>query len=216
MFKRRETVLITSAGRSRQSDIHRRELRYLASMFFRVVCFVLAVVAFHGWLRFVAVAIAVILPWVAVVVANGGPPPERDRPATFDPVRAVQDAPAALTADPHRVVDSDGWVDDEGWVHGRPSTAPAGGGSATADAAPGHPAADPPPTGSSPTGSSPTGSSPTGSSPTGSSMSGSSASGSSASGSSVSGSAFPVDEPSGFAESSAQADPEPVVDAPAR
>ncbi|WP_261569313.1 DUF3099 domain-containing protein [Frankia gtarii] len=126
MFKRRETVLITSASRSRQSDIDRRQLRYLASMLFRVICFVLAVVAFHGWLRFVAVAIAVILPWVAVVFANGGPPPERGSPAAFEPAQAVQDAPAALTADPHRVVDSDGWVDEEGWVHGQPGTPPPG------------------------------------------------------------------------------------------
>ncbi|WP_261562236.1 DUF3099 domain-containing protein [Frankia tisae] len=126
MFKRRETVLITSASRSRQSDIDRRQLRYLASMLFRVICFVLAVVAFHGWLRFVAVAIAVILPWVAVVFANGGPPPERDSPAAFEPLQAVQDAPAALTADPHRVVDSEGWVDEEGWVHGQPGTPPPG------------------------------------------------------------------------------------------
>ncbi|SNQ47551.1 conserved hypothetical protein [Frankia canadensis] len=122
-FRQPRTVLITSASRSRQSDIQRRELRYLASMALRVVCFVLAVVAFHGWLRFVAVAIAVILPWVAVVAANGGPAPERDRPAAFDPgqaVQAVHDAPPALTADPHRVVDSEGWIDDEGWVHGNP------------------------------------------------------------------------------------------------
>ncbi|WP_232291867.1 DUF3099 domain-containing protein [Frankia sp. QA3] len=141
MFRRQETVLITSASRSRQSDIHRRELRYLASMLVRVICFILAVVAFHGWLRFVAVAIAVILPWVAVVVANGGPAPERDRPAAFDPVQAVQDTPAALTADPHRVVDSEGWVDDEGWVHGRPGTA-GGEWSATAEAAGSDPTAD--------------------------------------------------------------------------
>ncbi|KJE23555.1 Protein of unknown function (DUF3099) [Frankia torreyi] len=166
MFKRRETVLITSAGRSRQSDIHRRERRYLASMLFRVICFVLAVVAFQGWLRFIAVAIAVILPWVAVVVANGGPPPERDRPATFDPVRAVQDAPAALTADPHRVVDSEGWVDDAGWVHGRPSAAPGGAWSATADAASEYPA-DASTPGSSSSGSSSSGSSTPGNEPPG-------------------------------------------------
>jgi hypothetical protein len=121
MFRRQETVLITSAAQSRQAEIHRREMRYLASMMFRVVCFVLAVVVLHGWLRFVGIAIAVVLPWIAVVIANGGPPPERKRPVIYDPGQAVpaaQDAPAALEADPHRVVDSEGWVDDQGWVHG--------------------------------------------------------------------------------------------------
>lgn len=124
-FRPPRSVLITSASRSRQSDIHRRELRYLASMALRVVCFVLAVVAFHGWLRFVAVAVAVILPWVAVVAANGGPAPERHQPVVYDPDQVVRDdAPAALTADPHRVVDSEGWIDEEGWVHGHPGPPP--------------------------------------------------------------------------------------------
>ncbi len=113
-------MLITSASRSRESDIHRRELRYLASMAFRVVCLVFAVVAFHGWLRFVAVAIAVVMPWIAVVAANGGPAPERQQPVTFEPQQAVARAPAALSADPHTVVDSEGWVDEQGWVHGTP------------------------------------------------------------------------------------------------
>ncbi|CAO5254717.1 DUF3099 domain-containing protein [Frankia sp. AgKG'84/4] len=120
MRSRRRTVLITSASRSRESDIHRRELRYLASMAFRVVCLVFAVVAFHGWLRFVAVAIAVVMPWIAVVVANGPPAPERQQPVTFDPQQTVAQAPAALSADPHTVVDSEGWVDEQGWVHGTP------------------------------------------------------------------------------------------------
>jgi hypothetical protein len=127
MLRRRQTVLITSASRSRQSDIQRREVRYLASMAFRVVCFLLAVIVFHGWLRFVAVGIAIVLPWIAVIAANGGPPPERHRPVTFEPQQAERDAPAALTANPHRVVDSEGWVDDEGWVHGSPGRPPAGG-----------------------------------------------------------------------------------------
>ncbi|WP_462188564.1 DUF3099 domain-containing protein, partial [Frankia sp. CcWB2] len=96
MFRRQDTVLITSAARSRQSDIHRREVRYLLSMMFRMLCFVLAVVAFHGWLRFVAVAMAVIIPWVAVVIANGGPAPERDRPASYDPGQPAAGEPPAL------------------------------------------------------------------------------------------------------------------------
>ncbi|ABD11284.1 hypothetical protein CcI156_21360 [Frankia sp. CcI156] len=120
MFRRQDTVLITSAARSRQWDIHRREVRYLLSMMFRMLCFVLAVVAFHGWLRFVAVAMAVIIPWVAVVIANGGPTPERDRPVSYDPGQPAAGELPALEADPHRVVDSEGWVDDEGWVHGHP------------------------------------------------------------------------------------------------
>ncbi|CAO5187308.1 hypothetical protein FAIPA1_620011 [Frankia sp. AiPs1] len=133
-LRQERSVLITSAGRSRQSDIHRRELRYLASMAFRVVCFLLAVLVFHGWLRYLGVGVAVVLPWVAVVVANGGPTPERDKPELFDPVRVVEEAPPALEAAAHQVVDSDGWVDESGWVHAGPA-APAAGSAGSAGSA---------------------------------------------------------------------------------
>ncbi|MCK9924625.1 DUF3099 domain-containing protein [Frankia sp. AgPm24] len=143
-FRQERSVLITSAGQSRQWEIHRRELRYLASMGFRVVCFLLAVLVFHGWPRYLLVGVAVILPWVAVVVANGGPAPERGTPVTYDPVRAAQEAPAAIEASAHQVVDSDGWVDEAGWVHTGPST---GGTQATGQAEDGSRAAGPDTTG---------------------------------------------------------------------
>ncbi len=73
--------------------------RYLLSMGIRTACFILAVVAiavFHwaivGWILVVA---AVILPYIAVVMANatrsvrstyrGGVPPSAARPAQLSP-----------------------------------------------------------------------------------------------------------------------------------
>jgi hypothetical protein len=38
----------------------------------RTVCFILAVV-FDGWLRWTMAAAAIVLPYVAVVMANAGP-----------------------------------------------------------------------------------------------------------------------------------------------
>lgn len=64
-----EAVNITSAQPGRSVDLHRRQLRYLISMLIRTVCFVLAVVA-SGPLRWVFVACAILLPYVAVVFAN--------------------------------------------------------------------------------------------------------------------------------------------------
>jgi len=52
--------------------MHHRMKRYLISMSVRTVCFILAVVL-HGWLRWTMAAAAIVLPYVAVVMANAGP-----------------------------------------------------------------------------------------------------------------------------------------------
>ena len=63
------TTVITSARTSRSDDIRRRQLRYLLSMGVRTACFVLAVLT-SGPLRWTLLAGAVLLPYVAVVIAN--------------------------------------------------------------------------------------------------------------------------------------------------
>ncbi|MGH3497731.1 MAG: DUF3099 domain-containing protein [Nocardioidaceae bacterium] len=62
-------VSITTARRGRSADIHSREVRYLVSMGIRTVCFLCAVVV-GGPLRWVFIAAALILPYIAVVFAN--------------------------------------------------------------------------------------------------------------------------------------------------
>jgi hypothetical protein len=109
MFRRRDgPVLITSAATSRPAEIRSRERRYVISMLFRAVCFLLAVIVFRGWLRFAAVAFAVIMPWIAVVVANGGPPRRVERRAGFQdrPPSAREPAPR-LEPGRHEVIDQD-------------------------------------------------------------------------------------------------------------
>jgi hypothetical protein len=131
--QRQKPVLITSAADPRHVDIRRREGQYLFWMGFRVLIFVLAVVLFHGWLRFVAVAAALLIPWVAVVVANGGPAPSRRRPAGGPGDRPGGPGPAALDVGEHRVVDTEptsGAGPEEPTSDGRPGadsgTAPGG------------------------------------------------------------------------------------------
>lgn len=106
--RRDEPVLITSAATSRPEEIRGRERRYVISMLFRAACFILAVVVFHGWLRFVAVAIALITPWIAVIVANGGPARQRTAPRVYagEPPRDAPPRPA-LSAPRHTVIDGD-------------------------------------------------------------------------------------------------------------
>jgi hypothetical protein len=64
-----EAVRITTAASSRADDIAARQRRYVISMSIRTVCFIGAIVA-GGWLRWTLVAAALLLPYVAVVMAN--------------------------------------------------------------------------------------------------------------------------------------------------
>ena len=63
------SVRVTTAPTSRAEEQAGRQRRYLISMGIRTLCFIGAVVA-DGWLRWLLVAAAVLLPYVAVVFAN--------------------------------------------------------------------------------------------------------------------------------------------------
>ena len=65
-----DAVRITTAAASRRADIAARQKRYLASMAVRTACFLAAIAVGPGWLRWVLVVAAVVLPYVAVVMAN--------------------------------------------------------------------------------------------------------------------------------------------------
>ncbi len=80
--RRRSEYTVTDARRSMSEDISYRQRRYLISMGVRVVAFLLAVFLFHGIWRFIAAAIALVVPYFAVVFANGGREP--DNGATFE------------------------------------------------------------------------------------------------------------------------------------
>jgi hypothetical protein len=64
------------------ADIAYRQRRYLISMGIRVVAFLLAVFLFAGVWRFVAAFVALVVPYFAVVFANGGREP--DSTASFE------------------------------------------------------------------------------------------------------------------------------------
>jgi hypothetical protein len=63
-------VRITTAAASRNEDIRGRQRRYLISMGIRTVCFVAAVIVGHGVVMWILIAAALLLPYVAVVMAN--------------------------------------------------------------------------------------------------------------------------------------------------
>lgn len=77
MPARTQVYRITTADVGLTSDQQSRTTKYLISMAIRTICFVGAVMA-QGWLRWALVAGAIILPYLAVVVANGGREPRKD------------------------------------------------------------------------------------------------------------------------------------------
>lgn len=77
----------TSIPRAPRDDAHARMTKYFVMMSVRVACFVLMVVITpYGWYTWLLAAGAVVLPYVAVVIANVGTdsrptravPPERE------------------------------------------------------------------------------------------------------------------------------------------
>lgn len=68
-----EAVRITTAAASHAEDIRKRQKRYLLSMSLRTLCFVGAVITAMAGLSYVwpfLIAGAIVLPYIAVVMAN--------------------------------------------------------------------------------------------------------------------------------------------------
>jgi hypothetical protein len=83
--KQPDPVRITSATRGRSDDIGARQRRYIMSMAIRTVCFLLAVLSMGHWFMWLFLAGAVVLPYVAVVIANAGAAPDPGGPEPLVP-----------------------------------------------------------------------------------------------------------------------------------
>jgi hypothetical protein len=96
-----EVYGITTARRGQRDDVHDRMVKYAVSMGVRMVCLVLAFVV-HGWLAWVFVAGAVILPYVAVLLANAGRETAPRAPTTLIGAGGGAPRQLALGAAPRR------------------------------------------------------------------------------------------------------------------
>lgn len=96
-----QPVLITEARTSGDDAFDRRRRKYLIMMTLRGVCIISAAltVGISGWLAAGFVAGALVLPWVAVLVANDRPPKEAVRFRRFLPGHGPN-GPKELTAAP--------------------------------------------------------------------------------------------------------------------
>jgi Flp pilus assembly protein TadB len=78
-----EPILVTTAPVSAADERRARERRYLITMGIRVVAFVVAIVFATGWIRVVAIVLALTLPWVAVIAANAPKRRTEQRPSLY-------------------------------------------------------------------------------------------------------------------------------------
>ena len=86
-----EPISITSAQESLTNDQSGRARRYFISMMIRTACFILTVILPSPY-RWIALSGALLLPYVAVIVANAGRETIQKNTVYFDsPVKALPD-----------------------------------------------------------------------------------------------------------------------------
>jgi hypothetical protein len=99
-----DPVVVTSAGLSATEERQARMRRYAITQLARVVCFLLAVaLPVPLGAKLLLVLGALVLPWMGVVAANGGPSRTRARETAM--VDRVE--PVRLQLDPGTVVDQE-------------------------------------------------------------------------------------------------------------
>jgi hypothetical protein len=90
MFRRKsESILITDAPESPARELRRREIRYVIMMSIRALCLIVAAILVSVrpplvglWIG-LCVAGMVLLPWLAVILANDRPPRRRGEPSRY-------------------------------------------------------------------------------------------------------------------------------------
>ena len=82
--RRPEPVLITEAEISVAEQHAARKKRYALTMGIRAVCLIFAAVFYQTvWLMLILAFLGTVLPWIAVVMANDGPPKKRVDPHRY-------------------------------------------------------------------------------------------------------------------------------------
>ncbi|WP_369916114.1 DUF3099 domain-containing protein [Plantactinospora sp. KBS50] len=111
-------ILITDASRSPSDQLHSRQVRYVVMMAIRAVCLIVGAVLISAkapmlwlWLPLCLVGM-VLIPWLAVLLANDRPPREEVRLANRLRHRSHRaEAPPAPSLGaqeaPHRTIDAE-------------------------------------------------------------------------------------------------------------
>ncbi|MGI8626541.1 MAG: DUF3099 domain-containing protein [Geodermatophilaceae bacterium] len=106
-----DPVLITQAAPSLLDQHQARKRRYIITMAVRAVCLILATVFYQTlWVMGVFAILAIVLPWVAVMVANDRPPKkalDAHRFRTGPDVTPVVGTALRPAIAPVRIIDAD-------------------------------------------------------------------------------------------------------------
>jgi uncharacterized membrane protein YgcG len=123
--------LVTQARRPMSEDIRYRQRRYLIMMGIRTICFAIAIVLFVAhlrWLILIPAVGAILIPYIAVIFANGGREPDNTRGFLEHRPRLSTPASAALARrQPPRPGGESGPVSGSGVVSGTPGGPGSGG-----------------------------------------------------------------------------------------
>ncbi|SCF39404.1 DUF3099 domain-containing protein [Micromonospora mirobrigensis] len=111
-----QPILITDASRSQDDQLNSRQKRYVLMMGIRVACLVVGAILVGVrppllwlWLSLCGLGM-VLIPWLAVLLANDRPPKEEHRLAgRFQPRGRDTAPPMSLTTQerPHKVIDAE-------------------------------------------------------------------------------------------------------------
>lgn len=111
-----QPILITDASRSQHDQLRSRQLRYIVMMSIRAACLVVGAILVGVkppllwlWLSLCGVGM-VLIPWLAVLLANDGPPKEKYRLANrLHRSQRDETPPRSLPAEerPHPVIDAE-------------------------------------------------------------------------------------------------------------
>jgi Protein of unknown function (DUF3099) len=110
--RKRPPVLITDAPEDPEKELRRREVRYVTMMLTRAACLIAAAILVTMrpplWPLWIALCVvgAVLLPWLAVILANDRPPKTKAERAAAKR-RFYEATPALPSHGPDRVVDVD-------------------------------------------------------------------------------------------------------------
>lgn len=106
-----DPVLITEAAPSQLEQQNSRKRRYIITMAVRAVCLILATIFYQTlWVMGVFAVLAIVLPWIAVMIANDRPPKKSLNAHRFrahpDAATLEATSPKAAIA-PVRIIDPD-------------------------------------------------------------------------------------------------------------
>jgi hypothetical protein len=109
--RQRQPVLITDAEQSPDDQLRSRQTRYIAMMSVRAICLVVAAILVGSdapllwlWVPLCVVGM-VLLPWLAVIIANDRPPKEKYRLSHRLRRAATERGPRALPTQPDQAAE---------------------------------------------------------------------------------------------------------------